>query len=70
MQGGGVEAVQLVVVLLLVFVIVFGALARRLETPYPIVLLIAGIALSLLPAIPRAIASVSLITRTRPSRRR
>jgi CPA1 family monovalent cation:H+ antiporter len=53
MQGGGVEAVQLVIVLLLVFVVVFGALARRLETPYPIVLVIAGIAVSLLPAIPR-----------------
>ena len=47
------ETVQLVVVLLLVFVAVFGALARKLETPYPIVLLIAGIALSFLPAIPR-----------------
>src|SRR5882762_7658998 len=53
MQGGGVETVQLLVVLLLVFVVVFGALARRLETPYPIVLLVAGLALSLVPGIPR-----------------
>jgi monovalent cation/hydrogen antiporter len=50
---GGVEAAQLVVVLLLVFVVVFGALARRLQTPYPIILVIAGIALSLAPGIPR-----------------
>jgi CPA1 family monovalent cation:H+ antiporter len=53
MQGGGLQAVQLVVVLLLVYVVVFGALARRLETPYPIVLLVAGIALSFVPGIPR-----------------
>jgi len=53
MEGGGVQTVQLVVVLLLVFVVVFGALARRLETSYPIVLLIAGLALSLVPGIPR-----------------
>jgi len=53
MQGGGVEAVQLVVVLLLVFVVVFGALARTLEVSYPIVLLVAGLALSFIPGIPR-----------------
>jgi CPA1 family monovalent cation:H+ antiporter len=52
MQGGGVQTVQLVVVLLLVFVVVFGALASRLETPYAIVLLVAGLALSLVPGIP------------------
>src|SRR2546423_8402620 len=53
MQGGGVQAVQLVLLLLLVFVVVFGALARRLETPFPIVLLIAGLALSIVPGIPQ-----------------
>src|SRR5438105_154411 len=53
MQGGGVQAVQLVLLLLLVFVVVFGALARRLQTPFPIVLLIAGLALSFIPGIPR-----------------
>src|SRR5881398_3033588 len=53
MQGGGVQAVQLVLLLMLVFVVVFGALARRLQTPFPIVLLIAGLALSFIPGIPR-----------------
>ena len=47
------QAVQLVLLLLLVFVVVFGALARRLQTPFPIVLLIAGLALSFIPGIPR-----------------
>src|SRR6267154_6652909 len=53
MLGGGVQAVQLVLLLLLVFVAVFGALARRLQTPFPIVLLVAGLALSFVPGIPQ-----------------
>jgi len=61
MQGGPVAAVQLVVVLLLVFVVVFGALARKLETPYPIVLLVAGLSLSFLPAIPRVTLDPDLV---------
>lgn len=53
MQGGGVQAVQLVFLLLLLFVVAFGALARKLQIPYPIVLVIAGTLLSLVPGIPR-----------------
>src|SRR5712671_7126615 len=53
MLGGGVQPVQLVLLLLLVFVAVFGAVARRLQTPFPIVLLVAGLALSLVPGIPQ-----------------
>jgi CPA1 family monovalent cation:H+ antiporter len=53
MSGGGVQALELVVLLLLVFVAVFGGLARRLQMPYPIGLVIGGLLLSLVPAIPR-----------------
>jgi len=42
MHSGSVQALQLVFLLLLLFVVAFGALARRLQTPYPIVLVIAG----------------------------
>ena len=52
-QGGNVQGVQLVFLLLLVFIVVFGALARRLQTPFPIVLVIAGLLVSLLPGLPR-----------------
>src|SRR5689334_1967227 len=48
----GVQAVELVLLLLLAFVVVFGVLARKLQAPYPIVLLVAGLALSLLPGVP------------------
>ena len=47
---GGVQAEFL---LLLVFVVVFAGLARRLNFPYPILLVIAGLVLSSLPGMPR-----------------
>src|SRR6266404_2591289 len=53
MQGGGIHAIELVLLLLLVFVVVFAALARKLQTPYPIVLVIAGLLLSFVPGIPK-----------------
>jgi monovalent cation/hydrogen antiporter len=61
MLGGGVQAVQLVLLLLLVFVAVFGALARRLQTPFPIVLLVAGLALSLVPGIPQVMLDPDIV---------
>jgi Na+/H+ antiporter len=39
--------------LLLIFVIGFGALAKRLSLPYPIILVIAGLLLSFIPEIPK-----------------
>jgi CPA1 family monovalent cation:H+ antiporter len=51
--GVNVQAVELIFLLLLLFVIAFGALARRLQIPYPIVLVIGGGLLALIPGIPR-----------------
>lgn len=53
MEGGGIHAIELVALLLLVFVVLFAALARKLQTPYPIVLVIAGLFLSFIPGIPK-----------------
>jgi CPA1 family monovalent cation:H+ antiporter len=53
MQGGGIHQLQLVFLLLLLFVVVFGYLAQKLKQPYPIVLVIAGALLGLVPGIPR-----------------
>ena len=53
LTGSGVQAMQAVFLLLLVFVVVFAGLARRLKVPYPILLVIAGLLLSFLPGIPR-----------------
>ena len=53
MQASGIHAFELVLLLLLVFVVLFAALARKLQTPYPIVLVIAGLLLSFIPGIPK-----------------
>src|ERR1043165_7444876 len=53
MQGSGIQSIEIVLLLLLLFVAGFTALARKLQTPYPIVLVIAGLLLSLVPGIPR-----------------
>jgi monovalent cation/hydrogen antiporter len=61
MQGTGVHAAQEILLLLLVFVAAFGTLARRLQTPYPIVLVIAGLLLGFVPGIPRIALDPDLI---------
>src|SRR5438309_6089915 len=53
MQSGGIHAIQIVFLILLLFVVIFAALARKLQTPYPIVLVIAGLLLSFIPGIPK-----------------
>ena len=53
MPSSSVQAVELVFLLLLLFVVAFGALARKLQTPYPIILVIAGALLGFVPGIPK-----------------
>jgi monovalent cation/hydrogen antiporter len=53
LQNGGVHTVEIVFLVLLLFVVLFAALARKLQTPYPIVLVLAGLLLSFVPGIPR-----------------
>ncbi len=61
MEGGGIHAFELVFLSLLVFVVLFAALARKLQTPYPIVLVIAGLFLSFIPGIPKITLNPDLI---------
>jgi Na+/H+ antiporter len=53
MPSANIHAVELVFLLLLVFVVAFSTLARKLQLPYPIVLVIAGLLLSFIPGIPK-----------------
>ncbi len=53
MHQGGIQALEIVVLLLLFFVAGFTAVARKLQIPYPIVLVVAGLLLSFVPGIPR-----------------
>src|SRR3569833_2089843 len=57
----GVHAVELVYLILLGFVVVFAAAARKLDTPYPIVLVIAGLALSFVPGTPRVMLNPEMV---------
>ena len=52
-SGESLHAVEIVILLLLVIVAGFAVLARRLDVPYPIVLVLAGLAISFVPHIPR-----------------
>jgi len=47
--------------LLLLFVVVFAALAQKLKTPYPIVLVIGGLLLGFVPAIPKVALNPDLV---------
>ena len=49
MHATGIHGVELVVLVLLILVVAFAALAKRLQTPYPIILVIGGLILSLFP---------------------
>src|SRR5262245_46442368 len=61
MQDGGVHKIEIVLLLLLLFVAAFGALACKLKTPYPIVLVIAGLLLGFVPGIPRITLNPDII---------
>ena len=61
MHGSEIHSVELVFLLLLAFVAVFAALARKLQMPYPIVLVIAGLVLGFVPGIPQIKLSPDLI---------
>jgi len=52
-SGESLHAVETVILLLLVLVAAFAAMARRLKVPYPIVLVLAGLVISFVPRMPR-----------------
>jgi CPA1 family monovalent cation:H+ antiporter len=57
----GIGAVEFVFLLLLFFIVAFGVLARKVGTPYPIVMVIGGLLLTFLPAIPNITLNPDLI---------
>lgn len=57
----GISGLETVFLLLLLFIVVFAWLARKLETPYPIVLVIAGLLLGFVPGIPKITLNPDLV---------
>ena len=52
MQRGGTQAAELIFIILLIAVIGFAALARKIRVPYPIVLVLGGLAVGFVPGLP------------------
>ncbi len=52
MVNGGIRGIEIVFLVLLLSVVIFALLARKLKTPYPIVLVVAGLLISFVPGIP------------------
>lgn len=61
MQASGNHQTEFIFLLLLLFIVGFGTLAQKLKKPYPIVLVIGGLLLSLLPGLPRVSLDPDLI---------
>ncbi len=56
-----IGTVEFVFLLLLFFIVVFGILARKLRTPYPIIMVVGGLLLSFVPAVPDITLAPDLI---------
>lgn len=56
-----IHAIEMVFLLLLGFVVLFGIFARKLSTPYPIVMVLGGLALSFVPGIPHITLNPDMI---------
>ncbi len=61
MKSGGIHQFELILLLLLIFVIGLGTLAQRIKTPYPIVMVIGGLVLSLIPGMPHVVLDSNLV---------
>src|SRR6201994_1813973 len=56
-----IGAIELVFLLLLLFIVIFGLLALKLKTPYPIVMVVGGLLLALVPGLPDVSLAPDLI---------
>lgn len=57
----GIGEIEVVFLCLLLFIVVFGLLARKLGTPYPIVMVAGGLLLGLVPGIPEVALNPDLV---------
>ena len=61
MEAAGIHSVELIFLLLLLFVAGLAALAKRFETPYPIILVIGGLILSFFPRVPHVALNPDIV---------
>ena len=61
MQSANIHHLELIIVFMMMLVVGLAAAARRFSTPYPIVLVIGGLAVSLLPNVPRVALNPDIV---------
>jgi Na+/H+ antiporter len=61
MQTTGIHSIELIVLLLMIFVVALASVAKRLATPYPIILVIGGLLIGLFPRGPRVELSPDIV---------
>ncbi len=61
MEAAGIHSVELIFLLLLLFVAGLAALAKKFETPYPIILVIGGVILSFFPRVPHVALNPDIV---------
>ena len=61
MQASGIHSIELIFLLLLLFVAGLAALAKRFQTPYPIILVIGGLILSFFPRVPHVALNPDMV---------
>ena len=61
MQAAGIHSLELIFLLLLLFVAGLAALAKRFNTPYPIILVIGGLILSFFPRAPHVALNPDMV---------
>ncbi len=61
MEATGIHSVELIFLLLLLFVSGLAALAKRFQTPYPIILVIGGLILSFFPRVPNVALNPDIV---------
>jgi len=57
----GIREVELLFLLLLLFIVAFGQLARKIALPYPIVMIVGGVLIGFVPGIPQITLDPDLI---------
>lgn len=61
MQSADIHHLELISLFMMVLVVGLAAIARRFKTPYPIVLVIGGLAVSMIPNVPRVALNPDII---------
>src|SRR5580704_1878599 len=61
MENAGIHSAELILLLLMILVVALATLAKRLETPYPIVMVIGGLIISFVPHVPKVALNPDIV---------